>query len=131
MEKVQELALKAMKVVSQLNTRNKAYLCEKMTRWAFKAISQCFDVIPQLHSVALGIASPSSEAISELKLIASGAVLKQMENYGNADIGQSVGEFVDFVIEEFYLGWAGGKLAKFMSYADNLGEAVYYCVIRQ
>ena len=43
-----------------------------------------------------------------------------------ANLGRLVGEFVDILVDELYLGRAGGSFARFLRLENALADGIYY-----
>lgn len=127
--------------------RGKAHSYELVFREAVDAMRKAFVVIPKLKTAALTGEKPSAESVAELKKLASGTLLKAMErrqatergdglinpSYKDTerqDLGLLIGNFIDLVVEDVFLGRAGGSFARFLQLENSIADGVYYVTDR-
>ena len=127
--------------------RGKAHSYELVFREAVDALRKAFAVIPELRTAALTGKKPSMQSVTELKSLASGALLKAMERRQTAergdgfinpayagserqDLGALVGSFIDLIVDEVYLKRASGSFARFLHLENSLADGVYYVTDR-
>jgi hypothetical protein len=95
-------------------------------------------MIPEMRSAALGEQAPSAQSVAELKRLTAGTLLKALERrqgsgrgeirvraWGEA-LSRLVGEFVDILVDDLYLGRANGSFARFLRLENQLADGVYY-----
>ena len=95
-------------------------------------------VIPEMREAALTGHRPSPDSIAELKSLTSGTLLKGLERRQESkrgeifvrawgeELGRLVGEFVDILVDDLYLGRAGGNFARFVRLENSLADGIYY-----
>jgi hypothetical protein len=127
--------------------RGKAHSYELVFREAVGAMRKAFVLIPKLKTVALTGEKPPAESVAELKTLASGRLLKAMERrqateHGDGfinpsymdterhDLGVVVGNFIDVIVEDVFLGRAGGSFARFLQLENSIADGVYYVTDR-
>lgn len=122
--------------------RGKAHNYELVFREAVDAMRSAFKLVPELRQLALSAEEPSVDALAELKKQAAGTLLKAMErrrttkrgdgliNPWQTDLGKSVGEFIDLVVDEVFLIRADKSFAQFLRLENSLADGIYYCTDR-
>ena len=140
MNLVERLAEKALEIALPFRTtgRGKPRRYELVFRDTVDAMRKAFDVIPELRQTALLSRPPSPEAIAELKSLTAGTVLKGLErrreqrrgeimvrSWGE-ELSRRVSEFVDLVVDEVYLGRAGGSFARFLRLENSIADGIFY-----
>ncbi|MEM3554400.1 MAG: hypothetical protein QXU79_01085, partial [Candidatus Micrarchaeaceae archaeon] len=111
---------------------------ELVFREAVSAMRRAQQMIPEMRQAALGGGPPSAQSIAELKRLTAGTLLKGLERrqenrrgevmvraWGE-ELGRRVGEFVDILVDELYLGRAGGSFARFLRLENALADGIYY-----
>jgi hypothetical protein len=95
-------------------------------------------MIPEMREAAIGGRRPLEQSIAELKELAAGKLLKGLERRQESrrgeifvrawgeELGRLVGEFVDILVDDLYLGRAGGSLARFLRLENSLADGIYY-----
>jgi hypothetical protein len=118
--------------------RGKAHNYELVFREAVDAMRAAFRLLPELRQAALSGKKPSVDTIAELKTQAAGTLLKAMErrritrrgdgviNPLDKNLGQLVGEFLDLIVDNIFLGRADGSFAQFLRLENSLADGVYY-----
>jgi hypothetical protein len=118
--------------------RGKVHSYELTFREAVDAMRKAYALIPELREMALTGARPSANSVAELKKQAGGTLFKAMErrsdpqkyrnivNPWRLDLNQTVGQFVDLIVDEAFLGRAGGSFARFQRLENSLADGVYY-----
>ena len=118
--------------------RGKARRYELVFRKGVDAMRKAFNLIPELRETALTGKPPSAEAVGELKRLAAGTLLKAMErrqatergeifvNPWRMNLGQLTGEMVNILVDQVFLGRAGGSFARFLRLENSLADGVYY-----
>ena len=129
-----------MEIALPLGTagRGKARRYELIFREGVSAMRKAQQIIPEMREAALGTKAPSPEAVAELKRLAAGTLLKGLERrqenkrgeivvraWGER-LGRLVGEFIDILVDELYLGRAGGSFARFLRLENALADGIYY-----
>lgn len=144
MDLVEEITEKGLEIRLPLRGygRGKAHNYELVFREAVDAMRSAFKLVPELRQLALSAEEPSSEALAELKKQAAGTLLKAMErrrttkrgdgliNPWQTDLGKSVGEFIDLVVDEVFLIRADKSFAQFLRLENSLADGIYYCTDR-
>ena len=140
MNSVEKIAQKSLEIAlpSGASGRGKARRYELVFREAVSAMRQAQKMIPEMREAAIGGHQPSEQSIAELKCLIAGTLLKGLERrqesrrgeiYVRAwgeDLGQLVGEFVDILVDDLYLGRAGGSFARFLRLENSLADGIYY-----
>ena len=95
-------------------------------------------VIPEMRQAALTSKRPAPESVAELKRLAAGTLLKGLERRQESkrgeifvrawgeELGRLVGEFIDILVNDLYLGRAGGSFARFIRLENSLADGIYY-----
>jgi hypothetical protein len=142
MDLVQRLAEKSLEIAlpSGRSGRGKPRRYELLFRDTVAAMRQAFDAIPELRKTALTNQSPSQTSISELKTLTAGTLLKALERRQQQRRGEIIvrswgeslsrraGEFVSLVVDELYLGWAGGSFARLLRLDDTVADGLFYYI---
>jgi CRISPR type I-D-associated protein Csc3/Cas10d len=127
--------------------RGKAHSYELVFREAVDAMRKAFVVIPMLKTAALTGEKPPAESVAELKKLASGTLLKAMErrqatergdgfinpsymDMERQDLGVLVGNFINVIVDDIFLGRAGGSFARFLQLENSIADGVYYVTDR-
>jgi hypothetical protein len=140
MDLVEHIASKSLEIALPLGTvgRGKARRYELVFREGVSAMRKAQQIIPEMREAALGTKTPSPEAVAELKRLAAGTLLKGLERRQEnkrgeivvrawgANLGRLVGEFIDILVDELYLGRAGGTFARFLRLENALADGIYY-----
>jgi len=144
MDLVEKIAQKSLEIALPLGAggRGKARRYELVFREGVSAMRKAQQMIPEMRSAALGEQAPSVESIAELKRLTAGTLLKALERRQGSGrgelvvrpwgerLGRLVGEFVDTLVDELYLGRAGGSFARFLRLENQLADGIYYYVDR-
>jgi hypothetical protein len=140
MDLVESIAKKSLDIALPFGVsgRGKARRYELVFREAVAAMRKAQRVIPEMRESAIGRQTPSKQSVTELKTLASGTLLKALERrqqskrgeirvhaYGD-ELGQLVGELVDILVEDLYLGRAQGSFARFLRLENSLADGIYY-----
>jgi hypothetical protein len=144
MDLVQRLAEKSLEIALpwRVAGRGKPRRYELVFRETVAAMRQAFDAIPDLRRMALTNQSPSeqsvSQSVSELKNLTAGKLLKALERRQQQRRGEIsvrawgtklcrlAGEFVDLVVDELYLGRAGGSFARLLHLENTVADGIFY-----
>ena len=140
MNLVEKIARKSLEIALPFGTagRGKARRYELVFREAVSAMRRAQQIIPEMREAALGGRRPSEQSIAELKDLTAGTLLKGLERrqgsrrgeiYVRAwgeELGRLVGEFVDILVDELYLGRAEGHFARFLRLENQLADGIYY-----
>jgi len=140
MDLVEQIAQKSLQIAipSGASGRGKARRYELIFREGISAMRRAQQAIPEMRVAALGKSNPTPESITELKRLTAGTLLKGLErrnDSGRGDIfirsrgyalGQLTGEFVDILVDELYLGRAGGSMARLLRLENQLADGIYY-----
>jgi hypothetical protein len=145
MDLVEKIARKSLEIALPLfktSGRGKARRYELIFREAISAMRKAQQAIPEMMKAALGDRQPSPQSIAELKMLTSGTLLKGLERrQGNhrgeifvrawgEDLSRLVEEFVNILVDELYLGRAGGSFAHFLRLENQLADGIYYYIDR-
>lgn len=140
MDLVERIATKSLGIALPLHSsgRGKARRYELVFREGVSAMRKAQQLIPEMREAALGNKPPPPHAVAELKQLAAGTLLKGLERrqetkrgdiviraWGDA-LGRLVGEFMDILVDDLYLGRAGGSFARFLRLENTLADGVYY-----
>jgi hypothetical protein len=118
--------------------RGKARRYELIFREGVAAMRKAQKVIPEMRQAALTGERPTAESVAELKRLAAGTLLKGLERRRETkrgeifvrtwgeELGRRVGEFVDILVDDLYLGRAGGSFARFLRLENSLADGIYY-----
>ena len=140
MDLVEKIARKSLEIALPFiaTGRGKARRYELVFREAVSAMRRAQQVIPEMREAALGRQRPSEQSIAELKRLTAGTLLKGLERRQGSgrveilvrswgeELGRLVGEFVDILVDELYLGRAGGSFARFLRLENQLADGIYY-----
>ena len=140
MDLVEKIAQKSLEIALPFGAagRGKARRYELVFREAVSAMRKAQQVIPEMREAALGGQRPSEQSIAELKRLTAGTLLKGLERRQGSgrgeilvrawgeELGRLVGEFVDILVDELYLGRAGGSFARFLRLENQLADGIYY-----
>jgi hypothetical protein len=140
MDLVERIAQKSLEIALPFGAsgRGKARRYELIFREAVSAMRKAQRAIPEMRKAAIGGHRPSEQSIAELKRLTAGTLLKGLERrqrsrrgeirvraYGG-ELSRSVGEFVDILVDDLYLGRAGGSFARFLRLENTLADGIYY-----
>ncbi len=140
MDLVEGIAKKSLEIALPFrgSGRGKARRYELVFREAVAAMRKAQRLIPEMREAAIGRQTPSKQSVAELKTLASGTLLKALERrqqskrgeinvhaYGD-ELGRLVGELVDILVEDLYLGRARGSFARFLRLENSLADGIYY-----
>lgn len=140
MDLVEQIADKSLKIAlpTGASGRGKARRYELVFREGVSAMRRAQQMIPEIREAALGTKAPSPQAVAEMKRLAAGTLLKALERrhenkrgeiavraWGD-NLGRLVGEFIDILVDELYLGRAGGSFARFLRLENALADGIYY-----
>ena len=137
---VEKIARKSLEIAlpSGAAGRGKARRYELLFRETVSAMRKAQEAIPEMRAAALGRNRPSEKAIVELKRLTAGTLLKGLERRQESrrgeiwvrargeDLKRLVGEFVDIVVDELYLGRASGSFARFLRLENTVADGIYY-----
>lgn len=140
MDLVEKIARKSLQIALPFGAsgRGKARRYELVFREGVSAMRKAQQIIPELRVAALGKQAPSVQNIAELKRLTAGTLLKALERRQGSRrgeiairawgerLGQLVGEFVDTLVDELYLGRSGGSFARFLRLENQLADGIYY-----
>jgi hypothetical protein len=140
MDLVEKIAQKSLQIALPFGAsgRGKARRYELVFREGVSAMRKAQQMIPEMRVAALGRQAPSAQSIAELKRLTAGTLLKSLERRQGSGrgelnvrawgerLGRLVGEFVDILVDELYLGRAGGSFARFLRLENQLADGVYY-----
>lgn len=140
MDLVERIARKSLEIALPWRGagRGKARRYELVFREAVSAMRKAQQMIPEMREAALGGQRPSEGSIVELKRLTAGTLLKGLERRQESkrgeitvrawgeELGRRVGEFVDIIVDELYLGRAGGNFAQFLRLENSLADGIYY-----
>jgi hypothetical protein len=140
MDLVEKIAQKSLQIALPFGAsgRGKARRYELIFREGVSAMRKAQKLIPEMQQAALTGKHPTPESVAELKRLAAGTVLKGLERRRESkrgeifvrawgdDLGRLVGEFIDLLVDDVYLGRAGGNFARFVRLENSLSDGVYY-----
>ncbi len=140
MDLVEHIAGKSLEIALPFGTdgRGKARRYELVFREGVSAMRKAQQVIPDMRKAALGAKAPPPQAVAEMKRLAAGTLLKGLERRQESKrgdiavrawgerLGGLVGEFIDMLVDELYLGRAGGSFARFLRLENTLADGIYY-----
>ncbi|MBN1815259.1 MAG: type I-D CRISPR-associated protein Cas10d/Csc3 [Anaerolineae bacterium] len=140
MDLVERIARKSLEMALPRGTtgRGKARRYELVFREAVSAMRKAQKMIPELRAAALGGDAPPEQSVAELKRLTAGTLLKGLERRQESrrgdifvhawgkELGRLVGEFVDILVDDLYLGRAGGSFARFLRLENALADGIYY-----
>jgi len=140
MDLVERIASKSLEIALPHFTtgRGKARRYELVFREAVSAMRKARQMIPEMREAAIGGRRPSDQSIAELKRLAAGTLLKGLERRQESrrgevfvrawgdQLGRLVGEFIDILVDDLYLGRAGGSFARFLRLENSLADGIYY-----
>jgi hypothetical protein len=140
MDLVEKIAKTSLEIALPFTVsgRGKARRYELVFREAVSAMQKAQKMIPEMRQAALGGKQPSEQSITELKRLSAGTLLKGLERRQGSkrgevfvhawgkELGQLVGEFIDLLVDDLYLGRAGGSFARFLRLENALADGIYY-----
>jgi hypothetical protein len=140
MDLVEKVAQKSLEIALPFGAsgRGKARRYELLFREGVAAMRKAQKVIPEMRQAALTGKRPASESVAELKRLTAGTLLKGLERRRETrrgeifvrawgeELGQRVGEFIDILVDDLYLGRAGGSFARFLRLENSLADGIYY-----
>ncbi|MBU0703220.1 MAG: hypothetical protein KKC18_05070, partial [Chloroflexi bacterium] len=141
MDFVEKVAQKSLEIAlprRDTSGRGKARRYELIFREGVSAMRKAQKVIPEMRQAALTGKRPTPDSIAELKRLAAGTLLKGLErrqeskrgeifvHAWGSELGRLVGEFVDILVDDLYLGRAGGSFARFVRLENSLADGIYY-----
>jgi hypothetical protein len=140
MDLVEKVAQKSLEIALPrgMSGRGKARRYELIFREGVAAMRKAQKVIPEMRQAALTGKQAAPESIAELKRLAAGTLLKGLERRQESkrgeifvrawgkELGRLVGEFVDILVDDLYLGRAGGSFARFVRLENSLADGIYY-----
>jgi hypothetical protein len=140
MDLVETIARKSLEIALPFGTagRGKPRRYELVFREAVSAMRRAQQMIPEMRKAALGEQRPSEQSIAELKRLTAGTLLKGLERRQGSgrgeilvrawgeELSRLVGEFVDILVDELYLGRAGGSFARFLRLENSVADGIYY-----
>jgi hypothetical protein len=140
MDLVEKVAQKSLEIALPrgMSGRGKARRYELVFREGVGAMRKAQKVIPEMRQAALTGKRPAQESVSELKRLAAGTLLKGLErrkeskrgeifvHAWGAELSRLVGEFIDILVDDLYLGRAGGSFARFVRLENSLADGIYY-----
>ncbi len=140
MDLVEKVARKSLEIALPRGPagRGKARRYELVFREAVSAMRKAQQMIPEMREAAIGRQHPSGQSIAELKRLTAGTLLKGLERRQQSkrgeifvrawgeELGRLVGEFVDLLVDDLYLGRAGGSFARFLRLENALADGIYY-----
>jgi hypothetical protein len=140
MDLVEKVAQKSLEIALPLGAsgRGKARRYELLFREGVAAMRKAQKVIPEMRQAALTGKRPSSQSVAELKELAAGTLLKGLERRRESKrgeifvrawgegLGRLVGELIDILVDDLYLGRAGGSFAHFIRLENSLADGIYY-----
>jgi len=140
MNLVEKIAQKSLEIAlpSGASGRGKARRYELVFREAVSAMRQAQKIIPEMREAAIGGQQPSEQSIAELKRLIAGTLLKGLERRQESrrgeifvrawgeELGRLVGEFVDILVDDLYLGRANGSFTRFLQLENSLANGIYY-----
>jgi hypothetical protein len=140
MDLVERIAQKSLDIALPLYTtgRGQARRYELIFREAVSAMRKAQQMIPEMRQAAIGGHRPSEQSIAELKSLTAGTLLKGLERRKGSgrgevfvrawgeELGRLVGEFADLIVDDLYLGRAGGSFARFLRLENALADGIYY-----
>lgn len=118
--------------------RGKAHTYELLFREAVSAMRKAQGVIPEMRQAAISGQPPSEQSIAELKGLTAGTLLKMLERRGATGRGEIyirargdalarlVGELVDTLVDDLYLGRANAVFARFLRLENTVADGIYY-----
>jgi hypothetical protein len=142
MDLVEKIAQKSLEIALPIPPpppgRGKARRYELVFREGVSAMRKAQQMIPEMRAVALGERAPEAQSVAELKRLTAGTLLKGLERRQGSSrgetfvrawgerLGRLVGEFIDILVDELYLGRAGGSFARFLRLENALADGIYY-----
>lgn len=140
MDLVERVAQKSLEIALPrgVSGRGKARRYELVFREGVAAMRKAQKVIPEMRQAALTGKRPAPESIAELKRLTAGTLLKGLERRQESkrgeifvrawgkELGRLVGEFIDILVNDVYLGRAGGSFAHFVRLENSLADGIYY-----
>ncbi|WP_161997839.1 hypothetical protein, partial [Escherichia coli] len=113
---------------------------ELIFRETVSAMRKAQQPIPEMRQAAFKSQRPSEQSIVTLKRLTAGTLLKGLERRQEGrrgeifvrargeELNRLVTEFVDIVVDELYLGWAGGNFARFLRLENTIADGIYYYI---
>ena len=140
MDLVERIAQKSLEIALPrgVSGRGKARRYELVFREGVSAMRKAQQMIPEMREAAVSGGHPSAQSIAELKRLAAGTLLKGLERRQESrrgeifvrargkNLGRLVGEFVDILVGNLYLGRARGSFARFLRLENALADGIYY-----
>jgi len=140
MDLVERIASKSLEMALPrfATGRGKARRYELVFREAVSAMRKARQMIPETREAAVSGRRPSEGSIAELKRLTAGTLLKRLERRQDSrrgeifvrawgdELGRLVGEFVDILVDDLYMGRAGGSFARFLRLENSLADGIYY-----
>lgn len=140
MDLVKKVAQKSLEIALPFGAsgRGKARRYELLFREGVNALRKAQKVIPEMRQTALTGQAPSLETVAELKQLAAGTLLKGLERrretqrgeirlrLWGSELSRAVGEFIDILVNDLYLGRSGGNFARFIRLENSLADGIYY-----
>jgi hypothetical protein len=140
MDLVERIAQKSLEIALPRGAtgRGKARRYELVFREGVSAMRKAQQMVPEMREAAIGGGRPSAQSIAELKRLAAGTLLKGLERRQESrrgeifvrawgeNLGRLVGEFVDILVDDLYLGRARGSFARFLRLENALADGIYY-----
>jgi len=140
MDLVERIAHKSLEIALPYFTtgRGKARRYELLFREGVSAMRKAQQMVPEMREAAVSGGRPSAQSVAELKRLAAGTLLKGLERRQESrrgeifvrargqNLGRLVGEFVDILVDDLYLGRARGSFARFLRLENALADGIYY-----
>ena len=140
MDLVERIAHKSLEIALPYFTtgRGKARRYELVFREGVSAMRKAQQMVPEMREAAVSGGRPSAQSVAELKRLAAGTLLKGLERRQESrrgeifvrargqNLGRLVGEFVDILVDDLYLGRARGSFARFLRLENALADGIYY-----
>lgn len=140
MDLIEKVARKSLEIALPYGAagRGKARRYEMVFREAVSAMRKAQKMIPEMREAALGGRKLSEQSVTELKRLIAGTLLKSLERrletkrgeifvcVRGEEMSRLVGEFVDIIVDELYLGRAGGNFTRFLRLENSLADGIYY-----
>jgi len=140
MDLVEQIASKCLEIALPHFTtgRGKARRYELVFREAVSAMRKAQQMIPEVRQAAVSGRGPSEQSVAELKRLTAGTLLKGLERRRETERGEIfvrawgeklgclVEELVDILVDELYLGRAGGSFARFLRLENSIADGIYF-----
>lgn len=140
MDLVERIAGKSLEIALPRSRarRGKAHRYEFVFREGVSAMRKAQALIPEMRAAAVTGKRPSGQAVSELKTLTAGTLLKALERRQKRDhsditvrawgdeLTTLTGEFVDILVDEVYLRRARGSFAQFLRLENSLADGIFY-----